>query len=128
MSSRVLILLSVLVSCVLVISSEVSFRELAETTSKVEDATSTATTETNDVNDAKYGGYGGYQGGREYPGSGSRGYPGQGGHGSGRGGYGQCCPYGCCGSRRRHYGGGSCRCCAYAGEAAETEPEEKPQN
>ncbi|KAI6697569.1 hypothetical protein NL676_017688 [Syzygium grande] len=74
----------------------------------------------NGVNDAKYGGHGGYQGGR--------GYPGQGGHGSGRGGYRQCCPYGCCGSRRGHYVGGSCRCCAYVGEAAKIELEDKPQN
>jgi len=37
MSSRVLISLGVLVACVLLISLEVSARELAETTSKEED-------------------------------------------------------------------------------------------
>ncbi|KAI6697570.1 hypothetical protein NL676_017689 [Syzygium grande] len=63
MSSRVLILLGVLVACVLLFSSEVSARELAETTSKEDDAPSTATAETNDLNDAKYNGYGGYPGG-----------------------------------------------------------------
>ncbi|KAI3412719.1 uncharacterized protein J3R85_017066 [Psidium guajava] len=123
MSSRVLILLGVLVACVLLISSEVSARKLSETTSKEEDATSlAATTEMNDVNDAKYGGYGG-----GYPGGGHKGYPGRGGSGGGRGGYGRPCRYGCCGGRRGYHGGG-CYCCTYAGEAAETEPEQKPQN
>ncbi|XP_030539739.1 cold and drought-regulated protein CORA-like [Rhodamnia argentea] len=131
MSSRVFILLGVLVACVLLISSEVSARELAGTTSKEEHGE--LSTETNDVNDAKYGGYGG-----GYPGGGGGGYHGGGGGGGyhgggggggyhGGGGGGGHCRYGCCGGRGGYYGGG-CRCCTYAGEAAETKPGEKPQN
>ncbi|KAF7827399.1 cold and drought-regulated protein CORA-like [Senna tora] len=66
------------------------------------------------------GGYPGHGGGG-YPGHGGGGYPGHGGGGH-RGGY---CRYGCCGGR---YGGGCRRCCSYAGEAVDAQPETKPHN
>ncbi|KAK4420067.1 hypothetical protein Salat_2419600 [Sesamum alatum] len=74
------------------------------------------------------GGFGGYPGGRGgfggYPGGrgGFRGYP-----GGGRGGFdgepGGLCPYGCCGGSSY---GGACRCCTYAGQKVDAEPEAKP--
>ncbi|RYR00109.1 hypothetical protein HN51_049798 [Arachis hypogaea] len=101
MCSRVAILMLGLLAMVLLISSEVAARNLAEKVDK----------EKNRLGDAKYGGGGypgyGHNGGGGSPGShhgGSR-YPGHGG-----GGY---CRYGCCGSG---YGGRCRRCCSYAGE------------
>ncbi|KAI3470074.1 hypothetical protein Pfo_026737 [Paulownia fortunei] len=123
MGSKVIVFLGLFLAMVLLISSEVAARELAETSNAVD--TSIEAEETNGaVNDAKYPG-GGYSGG--YPGGGRGGYGGgRGGYGGGRGGYGGGrCRYGCCG--RSYYKGG-CRCCSYAGEKVDAEPEAKPQN
>nr|XP_048327194.1 glycine-rich protein-like isoform X1 [Ziziphus jujuba var. spinosa] len=84
MSSRILIFLGLLFAVVLLISSEVSARDLAAQTS----------TDNNNVEETDQIGYGGG------------------------------CKYGCCG-----YGYGPCeRCCSYAGEAVDAEPEAKPHN
>nr|XP_048327195.1 glycine-rich protein-like isoform X2 [Ziziphus jujuba var. spinosa] len=83
MSSRILIFLGLLFAVVLLISSEVSARDLAAQTS-----TDNNNEETDQI------------------------------------GYGGGCKYGCCG-----YGYGPCeRCCSYAGEAVDAEPEAKPHN
>ncbi|CAA3029330.1 Hypothetical predicted protein [Olea europaea subsp. europaea] len=112
MGSKTILLLGLL-AMVLLIASEVSARKLSQTSDDKE------AEKTNGVDEAKYqgGGYGGYPGG---------GYPG-GGYGGNRGGYGGGgqCRYGCC---RRSYYRGSCRCCTYAGEAVDAEPEAKPHN
>ncbi|CAK9133402.1 unnamed protein product [Ilex paraguariensis] len=145
MGSKAFLFLGLSMAIVLLITSEVAARELAETSTTNEN-----TDETNGVDDAKYpgggyggnpgGGYGGYPGGGYggYPGGGYGGYPGggRGGYGSrsgyggrggngGRGGGGNCY-YGCCG--RGYYGSGCGRCCSYAGEAMDVETEAKPHN
>ncbi|KAJ1389034.1 Glycine rich protein [Sesbania bispinosa] len=132
-SKKALILILGLLAMVLLISSEVAARDLAETSSNSKEGHEVVE-KTNGVNDAKYGGYPGYGGGYGggypgygggYPGRGGYGggYPGRGGYGGGypgRGGYGGgypgrggYCRYGCCGGG--YYGG--CRRCCYAGEA-----------
>ncbi|KAJ4713618.1 Glycine-rich protein [Melia azedarach] len=135
MGSKVFLVLGLLMAIVLLISSEVAARDLAETSTDLNQNAE----EANGFDDAKDGGYGGYPGGRGgyggYPGGGRGGYGGypgggRGGYGGypggGRGGYGGGhCRYGCCG--RGYYGGG-CRCCSYAGEAVEANTEDKPQN
>ncbi|KAK6151838.1 hypothetical protein DH2020_014473 [Rehmannia glutinosa] len=112
MGSKVIVFLVLFLATVFLISSEVAARELEETSNTVDTSLINTAKETNgEVNDAKYpgGGYGGYPGG---------GYGGgRGGYGRGRGGY---CRYGCCG--RSYYRGG-CRCCTYAGEKADAEPQ-----
>ncbi|XP_061360696.1 cold and drought-regulated protein CORA-like [Gastrolobium bilobum] len=134
MSSKVTVLILGLLAMVLLISSEVAARDLAEASSNSEKAE--VVKETNEVGDAKYGGYPGggnpgYGGGGNpgygggYPGRGGGnpgyggGYPGRGGHG---GGY---CRHGCCGGQ---YGGGCRRCCTYAGEAVAAQTEDKTHN
>ncbi|KDO58487.1 hypothetical protein CISIN_1g032762mg [Citrus sinensis] len=119
MGSKVFLMLGLLVSIVLLISSEAAARDLAET-SNDDQKNGEVAGETNGVDDAKYnGGYGGYPGG-------GRGYPGRGGYGGGgRGHGGGYCRYGCCG--RGYYGRG-CRCCSYAGEAVNAQTEAEPQN
>ncbi|CDP15147.1 unnamed protein product [Coffea canephora] len=127
MGSKAILFLCLL-AVVLMIASEVTARDLAENTNAAEKST-------NGLEESKYpgGGYGGYPGGGYggYPGGGYGGYPG-GGYGGGRGGYGGGgrggygggrCRYGCCG--QGYYG---CRCCTYAGEAVDAEPETEPQN
>ncbi|KAH7533423.1 hypothetical protein FEM48_Zijuj04G0129100 [Ziziphus jujuba var. spinosa] len=140
MGSRILIFLGLLFAVVLLISSEVSARDLAAQTSA-----DNKNEKTNGLNEAKHGdqygggyngGRGGYNGGRGGYNGGRGGYPGhggsEGGHpGHGGGGYpgrggGGGCYYGCC--RRSYYGRGCSKCCSYAGEAADAEPEAKPHN
>ncbi|KAK6259834.1 hypothetical protein SCA6_014308 [Theobroma cacao] len=76
MSSKTFILLALLAAVVLLISSEVAARDLAETTTKINDALETTEVGTND---AKYGGYGGHGGYEGYDGySGRSGYGGYG--------------------------------------------------
>nr|CEG62450.1 Glycine rich protein [Cucumis sativus] len=115
MSSKAFVFLGLFLAFVLLLSSEVAARDLAETSSKTDNE---ATVETNGVEDAKYGrggydrGYGGghdrgYGGGRGGYGRGH--YGGRGGYGGGRGGYGRGCRYGRCGHK----------CCSYAGEVVE---------
>ncbi|KAL3506532.1 hypothetical protein ACH5RR_031914 [Cinchona calisaya] len=100
------------------IASEVTARDLAETN---------AAEKTNGLEESKYpgGGYGGDPGGG-YGGNPGGGYGGRGSYGE-RGGFGGggYCRFGCCG---RNYYGNGCRCCSYAGEAVDAEPETKPQN
>ncbi|XP_022849347.1 glycine-rich protein 3 short isoform-like [Olea europaea var. sylvestris] len=125
MGSKTILLLGLL-AMVLLIASEVSARELSQTSTDKE------AEKTNGVEESKYGGgNGGYPGGG-YPGGGyggnhGGGYGGNrgGGYGGNRGGGGGYCRHGCCG--QKHYGGG-CRCCTYAGEAVDAEPEAKPHN
>ncbi|KAI3470075.1 hypothetical protein Pfo_026738 [Paulownia fortunei] len=154
MGSKAIVFVGLLLATVLLISSEVAARELAETSNTVDTSKEAEKTNGADVNDAKYpgggyggypgGGYGGYPGGGYggYPGGGYGGYPGRGGYGGGypgrggygggypgRGGYGGgrggYCRYGCCG--QSYYRGG-CRCCTYAGEKVDAEAQAKPQN
>ncbi|XP_027330054.1 glycine-rich cell wall structural protein-like [Abrus precatorius] len=143
MCSKLAILILGLLAMLLVISSEVAARDLAETSKEAD-----TVEETKDlVGDAKYpgggygGGYPGHGGGGGYPGRGGYGggYPGHGGGGGypGRGGYGGgypghgghggggYCRHGCCGGS---YGGGCRRCCSYAGEAAAAQTEVKTHN
>ncbi|PIN25508.1 hypothetical protein CDL12_01748 [Handroanthus impetiginosus] len=132
MGFKVIAGLGLFLALVLLISSEVAAREIAETAGTVDMAKESEKTNEGAVNDAKYpgGGYGvlGYEcmkhyGG--YPGRGGYGgrYPGHGGYGvGGRGGY---CRYGCCG--RNFYRGG-CRCCTYAGERPDADVDAKPHN
>ncbi|KAL3829304.1 hypothetical protein ACJIZ3_018106 [Penstemon smallii] len=140
MGSKTMLCVGIFLAMVLLISSEVAARDLlaAETSNTVD------TSEHKDgpgVDDAKYGGYpgggGGYPGGGGgYPGrgGGGGGYPGRGGggggypgRGGGGGGYpgrggggGGYCRYGCCG---RNYKRGSCRCCTFAGEKVDAQPQ-----
>ncbi|KAH7859521.1 hypothetical protein Vadar_002117 [Vaccinium darrowii] len=122
MGSKTIVFLGLLLATLLLISSEVTARDLAaEETSTFKE---TAGQTNNGVEDAKYGGGygggpgggygggpgGGYGGG---PGGGYGGGPGGGYGGGGRGG--GYCRYRCC--RRGYYG---CdRCCSYEGEAEE---------
>ncbi|XP_075504863.1 glycine-rich protein-like isoform X2 [Primulina tabacum] len=142
MGSKALLFLGFFLATYLLISSEVAARELAETSNTEEND------ETNEVGVDQYGGYpgggyGGYPGGGYggYPGGGYGGnrggyggYPGRGGYGGyprggygggNRGGYGGGCRYGCCG---RSYGYGGCRCCYYAGQAADADLQTEPGN
>ncbi|KAA8524782.1 hypothetical protein F0562_011205 [Nyssa sinensis] len=125
MGSRVILFLVLSLAFVLLITSEVAARELAETSTSKENTHEAE--ESNGIDNAKYGGYGGY------PGGGNGGYPGGGyggnggGYGGGRGGYGGgYCRYSCC--RRSYNGRGCSRCCSYAGEAMDAETETKPHN
>ncbi|KAK6120940.1 hypothetical protein DH2020_045319 [Rehmannia glutinosa] len=100
---------------VLLISSQVAARDLAETSDTLDTS--------NEVDQYYGGGRGGYGGGGRggYGGGGRGGYGGgRGGYGGGRGGYGGGgCRHGCCG---RGFNGG-CRCCSYAGEKVDAEPQ-----
>ncbi|KAI4325067.1 hypothetical protein MLD38_030495 [Melastoma candidum] len=134
MSSRVFVIVGILAAFLLLVSMEVAAgREMSGTAISERAATSKGEVGDDrgaDVYPDQYGGYpgrgggyGGYPGGGGgYPGGGG-GYPGGGGGYGGRGGgYPGRCPYGrCC---RRDY----CRCCYYAGEAAEIHAEGKPLN
>ncbi|KAL9453762.1 hypothetical protein AB3S75_009382 [Citrus x aurantiifolia] len=138
MGSKLFLLLGLLMAIALLISSEVAARDLAETSIDHNEKADKAT-ETHEIEDGRggypagggygggggrYGGGGGhYGGGGGHYGGGGGHYGGGGGHGGGHGGGG--CRYGCCG--RGYYGRG-CRCCTYAGEAVDTEPETEPQN
>ena len=111
MGSKLFLLLGLLMAIALLISSEVAARDLAETSIDHNEKADKAT-ETHEIEDGR-GGYN--RGGRGgYNGGGRGGY----GHGGGH------CRYGCCG----HGYHGGCRCCTYAGEAVDTEPETEPQN
>ncbi|GMN19338.1 hypothetical protein TIFTF001_049910 [Ficus carica] len=128
MASKVFLLLGLLLAIVLIISSEVAARDLAETSTE-EKKVDAADEKANGVGDAKYGGYpGGGGNGGGYPGGGNNGGYGGGYPGGGRGGRGRQrgCYYGCC--RRSYYGRGCSRCCSYAGEAVDTAVEAKPHN
>ncbi|KAK6259833.1 hypothetical protein SCA6_014307 [Theobroma cacao] len=132
MSSKTFILLSLLAAVVLLISSEVAARDLAETTTKINNAEEALETTDVGTDDAKYGGYegrGGYGGYGGYGGrSGYGGYGGRGGYGGygGRGGSGGRCAFGCC--RSDYYGRGCRRCCSYSGEAIDVETHGDPHN
>ncbi|KAK4276378.1 hypothetical protein QN277_019333 [Acacia crassicarpa] len=125
MASKFIFFLFSLFALSLLISSEVTARDLPESSSNDAEVDPMKHGE---VDDAKYGdggypGRGGYGGG--YPGRGGYGggYPGHGGYGGGhRGGY---CRYGCCGG---WFGGGCRRCCSYAGEAVDAETKTEPHN
>ncbi|KAK4577136.1 hypothetical protein RGQ29_027587 [Quercus rubra] len=125
MGSKAFLLLALMLAIVLLISSDVAARELAETSSNLKNAE--VSTKTNEVDDAKYGGgYGGNPGQGGYGGNHGGGYggnPGHGGYGGGGHGGGRCY-YGCC--REGYYGNGCRRCCSYAGEAVDVETEAKP--
>ncbi|KAB1199214.1 Glycine-rich protein [Morella rubra] len=127
MGSKAFLLLGLMFAIVLLISSEVAARDLAETTSEQH---AEAATMGSEVDDAKYqgGGYGGGPGGGYGggPGGGYGGGPGRGGYGGGGGGRERGCYYGCC--RRAYYGRGCERCCSYAGEAVDAETKAEPQN
>ncbi|XP_058217916.1 glycine-rich protein-like [Rhododendron vialii] len=126
MGSKTFVLLGLLLAAVLLITSEVTARDLVETSTPKETTDQT----NNGVEDAKYygggpgGGCNGYGCGRCHgygcggPGGGSGGCHGYGcsgpGGGSGGGGY---CRYGCCG----HGYGGCRRCCSYEGEPVDKE-------
>ncbi|KAL0451918.1 UNVERIFIED_CONTAM: Glycine-rich protein [Sesamum latifolium] len=126
MGSKAIIFLVLFLATVLLISSEVAARELAQTSTAIDASKEAEKTNGAPVDDVKYpgGGYGGYPGGGYggYPGGGVGGYPGSGGYNGRRRRY---CRYGCCG--RRYYGGGCSRCCTYAGEKASAEAQAKPQ-
>ncbi|KAF3456034.1 hypothetical protein FNV43_RR00677 [Rhamnella rubrinervis] len=117
MGSKAFLFLGLLLAIVLLISSEVSARDLAETSPDNKNVD--AIGKPDGVSETQYGGYpgGGYNGGRGgYNGGSPR-------HGGGGG----SCYYGCC--RRSYYGRGCSRCCSYAGEAVDAEPEAaKPHN
>ncbi|CBI28785.3 unnamed protein product, partial [Vitis vinifera] len=90
MGSKAFVFLALLWAVLLLISSEVAARDLAETST--EQKKTEVAAKTNGVDDAKYPGYGGYPGGGNggYPGGGYGGYPGggNGGYpGGGNGGY-----------------------------------------
>ncbi|KAJ4713614.1 Glycine rich protein [Melia azedarach] len=139
MGSKIFFLfgVSTAIFVLLLISSEVEARDLAESSS----TTDLKKKVPNGINDAKYGGYGSlYAPGYGAPPGGYGAPPGgygapPGGYGNPPGGYGNPpgggyptvppgggCPYGCCGAG--YYGRG-CRCCSYAGQAA-VQP--KPHN
>ncbi|KAI9090109.1 hypothetical protein K1719_028805 [Acacia pycnantha] len=124
MASKFIFFLFSLFALSLLISSEVTARDLPESSSNHAEVD---TMKHGEVDDVKYGDDGGYPGrGGGYPSHGG-GYPGHGGgypgHGGGqRGGY---CRYGCCGGQ---YGGGCRRCCSYAGEAVDAEPKTERHN
>ncbi|MQM21426.1 hypothetical protein Taro_054465, partial [Colocasia esculenta] len=116
MACKVFILGLVLVAALLLISSEVSARELVEEAGAKEKEAIEGS--------KQYGGYGGYPGGGYggYPGGGYGGYP--------RGVYYPpwrrpypYCRWGCCG--RGWYG--RCRCCIYPGEVPEAGVEAEPK-
>ncbi|KAK4787714.1 hypothetical protein SAY86_011547 [Trapa natans] len=120
MNSRVFVLLGLLAAFVLLFTSEVAARELAQTTS------ATDKKDADGANDDMYpgGGYG------QYPGGGYGGYPG-GGYGryqGGRypgpgGGRGRRCDHLCCSAFTR-----DCTCCTSAAEAAQKGVVIKPKN
>ncbi|XP_055812026.1 glycine-rich protein-like [Solanum dulcamara] len=115
MGLKVFMLLSLALAILVILTSEVAARELAESSTNTVEITKKSEKE-NEINDAKYpgggypgGGYGGYPGGGYggYPGRWYGGYPGRWyGGGYPGGGY---CRYGCC--RRNYYGDGCYRCC-----------------
>ncbi|KAI5433863.1 hypothetical protein KIW84_020920 [Lathyrus oleraceus] len=100
MDSKNVFLILGLLAMVLVISSEVSARELAETSTNAKEE---VVEKSNEVNDAKYygGGYG-HGGGGGYGHGGGGGY----GHGGGGGGYSHGGGYGHGGGGYGHGGGG----------------------
>ncbi|XWS31033.1 hypothetical protein CRYUN_Cryun23aG0042400 [Craigia yunnanensis] len=103
MSSKAFLLLALLAAFVLLISSVVAARDLAETSS--EKNYGEVATEINGVDDAKYGGSGcpGWQGG-----------------------YGGRYDFGCC--RSDYYGRGSRKCCSHTGQAVDAETQADPHN
>ncbi|KAL6571436.1 hypothetical protein OROHE_003079 [Orobanche hederae] len=139
MGSKVVVFLGLFLAMVLLISSEVSAKEVAETSNTVDTYKEAEKTSETAVDNVKYpiGGYGGYPGGGNH-GGGHGGYPGRGGIGGGHGGYGGgrgggyggrrggYCRYGCCGWSNNYRGG--CRCCTYAGEKVDAEPQAKTNN
>ncbi|CAH9108771.1 unnamed protein product [Cuscuta europaea] len=125
MSSKAVILIGLSLALFLLIASEVSARDLAQTSTQ--NVAEKANEDHKHVDGwgggspygggGHYGGGGGgpYGGGGHYGGGGGGPYGGDG-HGGGGGGHGGGgCRYGCCG--RGYYG---CqRCCAYKGEAVD---------
>ncbi|KAL8459046.1 hypothetical protein ACS0TY_035661 [Phlomoides rotata] len=114
MGSKVIVLVGLLLAMVILLSSQASAKDLADTSE-----TSNTVDASTDQYGGGYGGRGGYGGGRGGYGGGRGGYGGggRGGYGGGRGGgycrYGRCCGY------------NGCRCCSYAGEKSEAS---EPQN
>ncbi|KAF5482554.1 hypothetical protein F2P56_003113 [Juglans regia] len=108
MGSKAFVLLGLVLACImlLMISSEVAARDLAETSSDQENGFTKDIDGVNEIvgTDGNYGGGGkGKYGGR-------------------RGG----CYYGCC--RRGYYGNRCRKCCSYAGEAVHVDAETDPSS
>ncbi|KAL7145364.1 hypothetical protein ABFS83_07G077800 [Erythranthe nasuta] len=151
MGSKAIVFLVLLLAMVVFISSEVAARDLAQTSNTVE---TSAEIDGGGGNGGYQGGggNGGYggggngggnyggghggggNGGGNYGGGGNGGGNYGGGHGGGGngggnygggrgGGGGGRCRYGCCG--RSYYRGG-CRCCTFAGQKVDAEPQAKP--
>ncbi|XP_045830423.1 dormancy-associated protein 2-like [Trifolium pratense] len=143
MDSKNAMLILGLMAMVFLISSEVSARDLTETST---DTKKEIVKQTNEVNDAKYGGgyhngegnyYNGggnyHNGGGNYHNGGGNYHNGGGNYHNGGGNYhnggghhgGGYCQYNCCGG----YSYGSCRrCCSYAGEAVDVQVEGNTHN
>ncbi|XP_010557682.1 PREDICTED: glycine-rich protein 3 short isoform-like [Tarenaya hassleriana] len=124
MASKSLVLLGLFV--VLLVASEVAARDLAETSTHKNNEVAEETHHP-DQYGGRYGGGGHYGGGGGHYGGGGGHYGGGGGHYGGGGGHrggggGGGCRYGCC--YRGYYG--CSRCCSYAGEAVQTQPENEP--
>ncbi|KAK6259555.1 hypothetical protein SCA6_014029 [Theobroma cacao] len=121
MSSKVFLLLALVAAVVLLVSSEVVAKDLAETSTEKKNGE--VATKTAGLDDAKHGGYGGYGGH-----GGNGGHGGGGGYGGygGRRGNGGRCAFGCC--RSDYYGRGCRRCCSYLGEAMDAETQADPHN
>ncbi|KAK6143431.1 hypothetical protein DH2020_023779 [Rehmannia glutinosa] len=131
MGSKVIVFLVLFLATVLLISSQAAARDLAETSETVDSLKIWLLVAINSANEVDQygggyggGGRGGYGGGRGGYGGGRGGYGGgRGGYGGGRGGRGGYggggCRHGCCG---RGFNGG-CRCCSYAGEKVDAEPQ-----
>ncbi|XP_022136254.1 glycine-rich protein 3 short isoform-like [Momordica charantia] len=124
MNSKAFILLGLLFAVVVLLSSDVTARDLKGETVMETDGVEDAKDRSYDRGHGHYGG--GYDRGHSRYGGG---YPGHGGHygggypGRGRYGGGRHCHHGCCG-----YHGSCGRCCSYAGEAVDVEPQAKPHN
>ncbi|XP_031113422.1 glycine-rich protein-like [Ipomoea triloba] len=110
MGSKVVVLLGLSLAVFLLIASEVTAREMAETTPSSVDPKA-----------EKASGVDGYGGGYGHGGHGGGGY-GHGGHGGGGGGYHGGCKHGCCG----HGYHGGCKCCSYKGQAVDAGYVAKP--
>ncbi|KAJ4713616.1 Glycine-rich protein [Melia azedarach] len=120
MGSKIFLLfgVSTAIFVLLLISSEVEARDLAESspTTDLKKKAKEAATVPNGIKDGPYLGYGDPPGGYGAPpGGGYANVP----RGSG-------CPYGCC---RGGYNGKGCTCCSYAGQAAvQANNQPKPHN
>ncbi|XP_021274432.1 glycine-rich protein-like [Herrania umbratica] len=127
MSAKAFLLLALVAAVVLLVSSEVAAKDLAETSAEKKNGE--VATKTAGLDDAKHGGYEGRGSNGGHGGRGGHGgHGGRGGHGGygGRRGSGGRCSFGCC--RSDHYGRGCQRCCSYLGEAMDAETQADPHN